>query len=932
MSKAQSQGRGIAERIERLSEALVFAEPSDVPALGALCVQLEEVCKWAAEAAQPTAAAAAERALRLVEEVILEETADGKATLEIVGRTVSALRALWCNGLSPERVDFPEELGLEKSEAKPVAVKEDGEGQPEAPSGFSLPSHVDESIFSDFLARQGSALEEMEEKILALERGGDEEALGALRRLLHTMKGEAALLGLADVERLCHTAEDALNENGFDSVADRLLEMKDWLGRTFDFHAGKAAAPGPVDPLLARLKAPPLSPETEKEAADETPEPSAPQEPAAADLPERDAALLEEFVAEAREHLETADVHLLTLETEPENDEALNAAFRAFHTIKGVAGFLGLDAVRTLAHEAENLLDRARRKELALAGGVIDLTFDTVDALKRLVEHACDRQSEDWAAQEALVPPLLGRIKAVSSGPCDADALTEAGPPAPPGKRLGEILVESGATTEESVEAALREQQRPVERPRLGELLVRSGDTAAKEVAHALRSQKQTGAPTLLQVKETVKVDADRFDRLVEMIGELVIAESMVFQSAELRRSASAPLARHLEQLNKITRELQQMGASLRMAPVRSTFQKMTRLARDLAKKSGKRLEFVTAGEDTELDKSVVDRVGDPLVHLVRNAVDHGLEASPEERRNCGKPEAGRVELRAFNKGGNIYIEVEDDGRGLDHEAILAKAREKGLVRNGEALTDREVLSLIFQPGFSTAKTVTEVSGRGVGLDVVKRNVETLRGQIDVQSQPGRGSVFSMRLPLTLAVIDGMGLRVGEERYILPTLSIVTSIRPQRSDLSTALQRGEMLLAQGKIIPLFRLDALLGIPGAVQDPTQGIVVVVEDDGRQAGLLVDQLLGQQQIVIKSLGDFLQGSPGLSGGAIMPDGTVGLILDVGGLVRLAHADGQDHGAGHTRESERIPGFHKETASEATQVNTKGGGKPCQANAPT
>jgi two-component system chemotaxis sensor kinase CheA len=313
----------------------------------------------------------------------------------------------------------------------------------------------------------------------------------------------------------------------------------------------------------------------------------------------------------------------------------------------------------------------------------------------------------------------------------------------------------------------------------------------------------------------------------------------------------------------------------------------MARLVRDLGKKANKPVEFVMAGEDTELDKTVVDRIGDPLVHMIRNAVDHGLEADPEDRKRAGKPETGRVELRAYHKGGNIYIEVEDDGRGLDREAILAKARERGVVDDSDVLSDREIFNLIFEPGFSTAKKVTDVSGRGVGMDVVRRNIEALRGQVEIRSEPGKGSVFIIRLPLTLAIIDGMVIRVGLERYIIPTLSVVMSIRPDKKDLSTVLQRGEMLALQGSLIPLFRLGRLFSVDGAEQDPTKSLVIIVEDDGERTGLVTDELLGQQQIVIKTLGETMRGIPGVSGGAIMPDGQVGLILDVGGLVKLANA---------------------------------------------
>jgi two-component system chemotaxis sensor kinase CheA len=258
---------------------------------------------------------------------------------------------------------------------------------------------------------------------------------------------------------------------------------------------------------------------------------------------------------------------------------------------------------------------------------------------------------------------------------------------------------------------------------------------------------------------------------------------------------------------------------------------------------------------------------------------------SAEERVAAGKPEIGRVELRAFHKGGSVYIEIEDDGRGLDRDAILAKARERGLLTDGDALSDREVFDLIFHAGFSTAKQITDVSGRGVGMDVVKRNITALRGQVDIRSTPGQGSVFSIRLPLTLAIIDGMVVQTGAERYILPIANVVRSVRPQEEDVLTVAQRGEMLLLQGNLIPLFRLAQLLCISDAKTDPCEAIVLIVEEGGKQLGLMADDLLGQQQTVIKSLGDSMQGQAGISGAAIMPDGQVGLILDITGLLRIA-----------------------------------------------
>jgi two-component system chemotaxis sensor kinase CheA len=499
-------------------------------------------------------------------------------------------------------------------------------------------------------------------------------------------------------------------------------------------------------------------------------------------------------------------------------------------------------------------------------------------ATPEAVQWALDTQSEP---QEPRKVGDLLRETSVVTGAQVAEALSMQ-EENPDRGRVGEILVEVGAVRSKDVEKALEKQMAGA--PKMGELLVRTGQAAAKEVAQALRSQ---AVGESVQVKDLVKVDSDRLDRLVDLIGELVIAESMVSQASDLRQAMGAQSLRHINQVDKITRALQEMGTSLRMVPVRSTFQKMARLVRDVAKKAGKGVDFVTLGDDTELDKSVVDKIGDPLVHMIRNAVDHGLE-TPDERLRLGKPAMGRVELRAFHKGGGIYIEIEDDGRGLNREAILAKAVERGLIRENDNLSDREVWDLIFQPGFSTAKQITDVSGRGVGMDVVKRNIDALRGRVDVRSEWGVGTVISVRLPLTMAIIDGMVVGIGAERYVVPTLSIVRSIRPEPEQITTVAGRGELLNLDGSLLPIFRLSRLFQSEAA-KNLTDGIVVVAENDGRQIGLAVDTLLGQQQIVIKPLGEGLKHAPGIVGGAVMPDGEVGLILDVAGLLTMANTGG-------------------------------------------
>jgi two-component system, chemotaxis family, sensor kinase CheA len=888
----------ILKKVDKLSETIVFAEPTDLPGLADLHTQLQELAQWGEENGQPKVSSGMNAAVGAVETVILGEVEDPAAALDFVNRSVEAVQFIVRDGRDPDVVVFPDASGGAQDNGQP---SEEG-GAP--PSSFPV-FEADEKLLGDFVERELTVLQDVESLIVHLESGPDEEKFSELRRFLHTLKGEAAMLGLHDIERLCHTTEDVLSATPPHLVTDELLGVKDWLVQALGAIGGNEEAPLVSGMLerLARLRAAPaadaLEPVPEPPPEEPSPEEVPPDEPAEAREPvmlDGDPELLGEFVTEAREHLENGDIHLLTLETTPDDEEALNAVFRAFHTIKGVAGFLALDDIQALAHEAENLLDRARKGELELSGAYVDISFETVDLLRRLVDHvSTSLTSAVPLATEPSQPALLARLRTAASG------LT---PPAPAtqgaiDKPLGNILVEAGATSEAAVRGALEQQQKPAAptgadtaagappKPRLGELLVQSGQAKARDVSQALRAQKQR--PGRVEVKEAVKVDADRLDRLIDLIGELVIAETMVSQSYRQQAEATAAVSRQLGQLDKITRELQEMGTSLRMVPVRATFQKMARLVRDVAKKSGKTVNFVTVGEDTELDKTVVDHIGDPLVHMVRNSVDHGIESEPQARVAAGKPETGRVELRAFHKGGSIYIELEDDGRGLNRDAILAKARDRGILGESDSLPDRDIWNLIFEPGFSTAQVVTDVSGRGVGMDVVRRNIETLHGQVEILNRPGEGCTFSIRLPLTLAIIDGMVVGVGTERYIVPTLSVVRTVRPESDQCFSVVKRGEMLSLQGELIPVFRLHRLFDIAEARQNATEALVVIVEDENRRAGFLVDELLGQQQIVIKSLGKSMRNMLGISGGAIMPDGRVGLILDVGGLVRMAHQDG-------------------------------------------
>jgi len=391
----------------------------------------------------------------------------------------------------------------------------------------------------------------------------------------------------------------------------------------------------------------------------------------------------------------------------------------------------------------------------------------------------------------------------------------------------------------------------------------------------------------------TVRVEATRLDLLVDRVGELVIAESMIGQCAELRALGSPQVSARLAQLEKITRELQGLAMSLRMVPLRATFQRMARLARDVARHLDKEVEFVVTGAETELDKTVVDAIADPLVHLVRNAVDHGVDL-PDERRRRGKSAQARIELRAFQRAGRLCIELEDDGAGLDEEAILAHARRRGLVAADVRPESAAVRAMIFQPGFSTARVVTEVSGRGIGLDVVQRAIQALRGRIEVRSNAGHGTTFALSLPPTLAIIDGMLVRAGRQRFVLPTLSILHMLRLDPGQMHSVLGQRRMLGFGDALVPLHGLlERLEGAPPPSDEEARH-VLVVEHEGTRLALRVDEILGQQQIVVKPMTSLHVARAGLAGGAVLPDGTVGLILDLGTLVSGApsHVSAMTH----------------------------------------
>lgn len=598
-----------------------------------------------------------------------------------------------------------------------------------------------------------------------------------------------------------------------------------------------------------------------------------------------DAELVLNFVNESREMLLEAEAALLRLEANADDVEAINRVLRAVHTIKGTSNFLPFDDISALAHNAENLLTRVRDREIRYGGRYADLCLRSIDMLRALSDGLAEFLRT--VGVENGVPSGATRVLPEGFDRLIQQLQIEAGGSAVAVPAGAAISLDSLPRSMEALSVPVPRADVPEGRISLSvtssEVLDSAPSPAAPTPSLADSALDVSSAPHHHEAESRVRVLTNRLDHLIDLVGELVIAHTMIAQDSVVLDHTHHGLQSKVSEAGKIVRELQDLSMSMRMVPLRAVFQTCARLVRDLANKMGKWVQFHTKGEDTEIDRNIVDLIRDPLVHMVRNALDHGIEL-PDERMSGGKDPTGQLFLSAYHAEGNVVIEVADDGRGLNPQRIVKKAIEQRLVDSDKGLSDADIRNLIFMPGFSTAAQITDVSGRGVGMDVVKRNIEAIHGRVEIQSDTDSGTRFIIRLPLTLAITDGMLIRVGEERYIIPTINIQMSFRPLAGTLSTVCGRGEMVMLRGELIPVIRLHRLFDVAGAVCEPQNGVLVVIGEGHGRSALLVDELLGQQQVVAKSLG-ILGNVPGLSGCAILGDGKVGLILDPPSLSALA-----------------------------------------------
>lgn len=605
--------------------------------------------------------------------------------------------------------------------------------------------------------------------------------------------------------------------------------------------------------------------------------------------------IVDEFMIEAEEIIAKLDADMVKLEKQSNDLNLLNEIFRGAHTIKGTSGFLGFDRLSEFTHKMEDVLNKLRKGEIIINADIMDVLLQSIDTLKGLLEET--RKS---GAEQIDLSGIKAKLIAVDQGTYSvSDDLSRK-------KKNLKALPETKATARKKSEP---EPAASIADPELssavGSDAVPGIESEPEEPTDLVGTEPQSArpdaAPSRQQpdqrrpVDSTIRVDVERLDSLMNIMGELVLGRNALVQLAGRinGRFEGETLIDELNhvtsQMNFVTSELQMAVMKMRMLPVGKVFNKFPRVVRDLSRSLEKEIELNIAGEETELDKSVIEEIGDPLVHLIRNAVDHGIEL-PVEREAAGKPRCGRVDLIACQEGSNIVIKVVDDGAGLDAQKLRAKAVERGLSTSEEVarLSDREVFNFIFHPGFSLAKRVTDVSGRGVGMDVVRTNIEKLKGLIEIESEMGKGTAFIIKLPLTLAIVQGLLVETGADLYILPLSSVLETVKISRSDIYSINNR-EVIRLRDSVLPIIDLSRMffpINQHEKLRELEQGYVVVLAMAQKRLGIVVDRLIGQEEVVIKSLGEFLGTTPGIAGATILGDGRVRLIVDPVGIFSMTN----------------------------------------------
>jgi two-component system chemotaxis sensor kinase CheA len=731
-------------------------------------------------------------------------------------------------------------------------------------------------LIESFTAESNDLLDDAESKIHILEEDDNLETINTIFRAFHTIKGTAGYLNFANINNLTHTAETLLdifrkNENIKPSNVDidviylacdalrKLIETAEKKYTDEGFEEDIKIIVESINQIInsyintdkrntdkkqenksadKKVKKKGTKSKTEKKKTKQDPEEYD-------DLVDKE--IFDKFISESSGLLEKVEKDLLDLEKAPTNKEIISSIFRDIHTIKGNAGFLGADKIEKECMKLEEFLDKLRNDERHINNSVISFLLDHKDLIFKLVESfSLDNNNEEDEEEEY--------------------------------KPLGEILLNMGVVSQDALDKALNVQQ-----SRVGEILVTQGEVKANDLKKALDKQ---GAfernEALASKRKDVRISTEKLDKLFELTGELITAESMVVNNTTIRKLDIPDFEKNANYLSKITRELQEVAMTIRMIPLEGIFTKSIRLVRDLSRKAKKKVNLQISGEDTEMDRKIIEELSDPLVHIIRNSIDHGIEDTATRKKN-NKNEIAAISLSAKYEGNEVWISITDDGKGLDREKILKKAKEKGLYKGkGDELTDDQVWEFIFKPGFSTADKITDVSGRGVGMDVVYKNITKLKGKISIQSVKNRGTTIILKIPLTVAILDVITVKVAENIYSIPTVDIIEFFQARHDQITNMENKFEIIKLRNEVIPIIKLYDFYKLKTDKTNLSEGIMVVVQREDKKAALFIEDILGSQQVVIKSLSDNFGHSRGVSGCSILGNGDVSLIVDTGSLI--------------------------------------------------
>lgn len=739
----------------------------------------------------------------------------------------------------------------------------------------------------DYVTSAMDLVDQIEHELLELEKWADDDIINTLFRHFHTLKGESNLLGIINIGGLAHKGETLLGKlrakelEVEEDILHTLFNVTDIFKNTLRLLADDvmkginedlSSAVQLIDLTIQRKEQ-----EQVKKALQAAKE-SLPEQidvtyriEFLAKIPELDlknnGQMLNGFITRSQEYLLEIENLLTHISSHINDKESKEKVFRLFHTVKGLAYFLDLQDIEILAYESECFFRLIANQIIPSEKFYFDMGFKSIEYMRSLI-LLLQEQIDNNGKIVSEYLNVADHVEALRRLNVENEAKK---------KPIGEILIHDGAITDDELDLALGFQEESPSK-KIGDILVDAKAASKKQIDRALALQDGKRADA------SIRIQTDKLDFLIDLVGELVINETQVVHSPVVQCADNQRFTKDIQQLQYITRRLQEIAMGMRLVQINPIFQKMVRLIRDTSKQSHKDVKVVLSGQDTEIDRTMVDLIGDPLMHMIRNAVDHGIE-SREDRIAKGKDPVGTIELKALHRGGNVVVEIVDDGGGLNKDRILQKAIEKGIVKGNEKLSDQRIYSLIFEPGFTTRDEVTDLSGRGVGMDVVKKNIEQMRGKIDIQSEEGKGTKFSIQLPITLAIIEGILFRIGVHRYILPINSVIEFLQPDPNKLNVISGKAQMYRVHDEVYPLMYLNKYFGVDSEHLRFEDGTICLIESEYGRICVMVDELLGQQQVVIKSLSESLGSIGGVSGAAILGDGRVGLILDPNGLVTLS-----------------------------------------------